>query len=250
MEYVSRTDHDGISRVVIHRGKVNAFNDAVIDEMSRTFAELALDPSVRAVILTGTGKFFSFGFDIPQFLGYDRERFTRYLTNFTRLYREIFLHPKPVVAALNGHTIAGACMIAVSCDYRIMVPGKARISLNEINFGSSVFAGSVEMLRLLVGPRMAETVLYSGALYSAEEALRMGLVDRVVPEDDLESEAVKVAREYAARDPDAFRSIKGLLRRAVAERMEKTERGSIEEFVRIWYSEKTWARLQGKTIHA
>lgn len=249
MEYVFRTEQDGIARVVIRRGKVNAFNDAVIDEMSRTFAELALDPSVRAIILTGTGKFFSFGFDIPQFLGYDRERFTRYLTNFTRLYREIFLHPKPVVAMLNGHTIAGACMIATSCDYRLMVPGKARISLNEINFGSSVFAGSAEMLKLLVGHRNAENVLLSGAMYTAEEALRMGLVDRVVSEENLEAETMKVAREYAARDPDAFRSIKGLLRRSVAEQMERTERASIEEFVKIWYSEKTWARLQGKTIH-
>ncbi len=249
MEYVFRTEQDGIARVVIRRGKVNALNDAVIDEMSRTFAELALDPSVRSIILTGTGKFFSFGFDIPQFLGYDRERFTRYLTSFTRLYREIFLHPKPVVAMLNGHTIAGACMIATSCDYRLMVPGKARISLNEINFGSSVFAGSVEMLKRLVGPRNAENVLLSGAMYTAEEALRMGLVDRVVSEENLEAETMKVAREYAARDPDAFRSIKGLLRRSVAEQMERTERASIEEFVRIWYSEKTWARLQGKTIH-
>jgi enoyl-CoA hydratase/carnithine racemase len=249
MEYVFRTEQDGIARVVIRRGKVNAFNDAVIDEMSRTFAELALDPSVRAIILTGTGKFFSFGFDIPQFLGYDRERFTRYLTNFTRLYREIFLHPKPVVAMLNGHTIAGACMIATSCDYRLMVPGKARISLNEINFGSSVFAGSVEMLKRLVGPGNAENILLSGAMYTAEEALRMGLVDRVVSEENLEAETMKVAREYAARDPDAFRSIKGLLRRSVAEQMERTERASIEEFVKIWYSEKTWARLQGKTIH-
>ncbi|HET6489821.1 MAG TPA: enoyl-CoA hydratase/isomerase family protein [Syntrophales bacterium] len=250
MEYISRTVHDGIARVVIHRGKVNALNDSVIDEMSRTFGELALDPSVRAIILTGTGKFFSFGFDIPQFLGYGREQFTRYLTNFTGLYREIFLHPKPVVAMLNGHTIAGACMIASSCDYRVMVSGKARISLNEINFGSSVFAGSVEMLKLLVGPRNAESVLYGGAMYSAEEALRMGLIDQVVSEADLEDEAGKIAREYAARDPDAFRSIKGLLRRAVAEQMERTERDSIEEFVRIWYSEKTWGRLQGKTIHA
>jgi enoyl-CoA hydratase/carnithine racemase len=250
MEYLLRTDEDGIARVAIRRGKVNAFNDAVIDEMSRTFAELALDPSVRAITLTGTGKFFSFGFDIPQFLGYDRERFTRYLINFTRLYREIFLHPKPVVAMLNGHTIAGACMIATACDYRVMVSGKARISLNEINFGSSVFAGSVEMLKLLVGHRNAETVLYSGAMYTAEEAHRMGLVDQVVSEAELEDEAGKVAREYAAREPDAFRSIKGLLRRAVAGQMEMTERDSIEEFVRIWYSERTWARLQGKTIHA
>ena len=80
MEYISRTVQDGIARVVIRRGKVNAFNDAVIDEMSRTFGELALDPSVRAITLTGTGKFFSFGFDIPQFLGYNKEQFTRYLT--------------------------------------------------------------------------------------------------------------------------------------------------------------------------
>ena len=186
MEYISRTDHDGIARVVIRRGKVNAFNDSLIDEMSRTFGELALDPSVRAITLTGTGKFFSFGFDIPQFLGYNKEQFTRYLTNFTRLYREIFIHPKPVVAMLNGHTIAGACMIATSCDYRVMVSGKARISLNEINFGSSVFAGAVEMLKLLVGHRNAETVLYSGAMYTAEEAHRMGLVDQVVSEADLE----------------------------------------------------------------
>ena len=249
MEYISKTVHDGIAKLVIRRGKVNAFNDAVIDEMSRTFGELALDASVRAITLTGTGKFFSFGFDIPQFLGYNKEQFTRYLTNFTRLYREIFLYPKPVVAALNGHTIAGACMIATSCDYRVMVSGKARISLNEINFGSSVFAGSVEMLKLLVGHRNAESVLYSGAMYSAEEALRMGLVDQVVSEEDLESAADKIARNYGARDPDAFRSIKGLLRRAVAERMERTEKDSIEEFVRIWYSERTWARLQGKTIH-
>ncbi len=249
MEYVFRTDSDGIARVVIRRGKVNAFNDAVIDEMSRTFGELAADPSVRAIILTGSGKFFSFGFDIPQFLGYERERFTRYLTNFTRLYREIFLHPKPVVAMLNGHTIAGACMVSTACDYRVMVSGKARISLNEINFGSSVFAGSAEMLKLLVGHRMAETVLLSGAMYSAEEALQMGLVDQVVSEEELEAETTKIAGEYAAKDPDAYRSIKALLRRAVAERMEQTERASIEEFVRIWYSEKTWARLQGKTIH-
>ena len=65
MEYISRTDHDGIARLAIRRGKVNAFNDAVIGEMSRSFGELALDPSVRAITLTGTGKFFSFGFDIP-----------------------------------------------------------------------------------------------------------------------------------------------------------------------------------------
>jgi len=178
MEYISRTVQDGIARVVIRRGKVNAFNDAVIDEMSRTFGRLPLIvcPGDHA---DGTGKFFSFGFDIPSSLA-TTGTIHPLPDKLHRLYREIFLHPKPVVAMLNGHTIAGACMIATSCDYRLMVPGKARISLNEINFGSSVFAGP-RRCSSARRPRNAEDVLYSGAMYSAEEALRMGLVDRSSP---------------------------------------------------------------------
>ena len=250
MDFVSLTTNEGIARVALSRGKVNAINEKVVDELTDCFRALSYDPGVTAVILTGEGKFFTFGFDIPEFLSYTKEAFVRYLTKFTGLYTDIFLYPKPVVAALNGHTIAGGCMLAIACDYRIMVPGNAKISLNEINFSSSVFAGSVELMKLWLGQRQAEAALLSGAMYSAEEALQLGLIDRIAAKADLENEAAKKARECAAQDSAAFRSIKLLLRRPTAEEMMKREKASILEFVDIWYSENTWKGLQQKVIRA
>jgi enoyl-CoA hydratase/carnithine racemase len=158
MEFVLVSKDDGIATVTLSRRKVNALNEAVIEELNACLKELEGAADVRGVILTGRGKFFSFGFDIPEFLSLPKESFARYLTKFTDLYRYMFLYPKPLVAALNGHTIAGGCMLATACDYRLMISGKARISLNEITFGSSVFAGSVELLRYWTGDKNAQTI--------------------------------------------------------------------------------------------
>ncbi|MEA1936380.1 MAG: enoyl-CoA hydratase-related protein, partial [Thermodesulfobacteriota bacterium] len=166
------------------------------------------------------------------------------LSKFADLYTRVFLFPKPIVAALNGHTMAGGCMLAIACDYRIMVSGKARIALNEIGFGASVLAGSVEMLKYCAGQKNAQSILYSGAMYSAEEASQFGLVDQISSQENLTEDAGKVARDLAGKDSAAFRSIKNILRRPVAEEMTKKEEGVIREFVDIWYSEKTWNNLK------
>lgn len=249
MQFLQLEKEEGIVIVTLTRGKVNALNVHVIEEMTDCFNTIADDPEVKAVIITGKGKFFSFGFDIPEFLHYPKEDFVRYLNKFTDFYTALFLYPKPVIAALNGHTIAGGCMIAISCDYRIMTSGKAKIALNEINFGSSLFAGSVEMMKLLLGQRKAEEAIYSGAMYSASEAYQLGLIDRVSTTEQIGSEAKNVARMYASKDGVAFKSIKNLLRKPAAEEMRKRERDSIREFVDIWYSENTWEKLQEKKIY-
>src|SRR5215467_6124513 len=185
MNFVISQKGDGISTLTLNRGKVNALNGAVVDQLRALLKTMESDREVRSVVLTGSGKFFSFGFDIPEFLSFTKEQFTDYLINFTDLYRYLFLYPKPVVAALNGHTIAGGCMLALACDYRVIVSGKAKISLNEIGFGSSVFAGSAEMLRFWVGGANATAVLFSGAMYAAEEAKILGLVQEVATEGEL-----------------------------------------------------------------
>jgi len=235
-----------IATVTLSRGKVNALNEPMVEEITKSFEDLAIDNEVRSIIFTGSGKFFSFGFDVPEFLSYPKNDFIKYLEKFTNLYTYVFHFPKPIVAALNGHTIAGGCMLATACDYRLMVTGKAKISLNEITFGSPVLAGSVEMLRYCVGSRNAQSILYSGAMYSAEEAFQLRLVDQVSSEDDLTEDARKVAQELAQKDSSAFRSIKHLLRKPAAEQMIKREKDAILEFVDIWYSEQTWENL--KTI--
>ena len=250
MEFIRIEKEGDVAKMIIARVKVNALNEKVVDEMTGALRALARDPGVKALILTGQGKFFTFGFDIPEFLSYPREDFLRYLTKFTDLYTELFLYPKPVIAALNGHTIAGGCMLAIACDYRVMVAGKSRIALNEINFGSSLFAGSVELMIFWMGHREAERAIMSGAMYSAEEALKLGLIDEVVSEDQLPEAVRRIAGQYASKDPAAFGSIKKLSRQAVAEVMRAKERQSLIEFVDIWYSENTWRKLQEKTIHA
>ena len=244
MGLVQVTTNNSIATVTLARGKVNAINEAGVEELHRHLQELEQQRDLRAVVLTGQGSFFSFGFDIPGFLDYSREAFIGYLTKFTELCRYLFLYAKPVVASLNGHAIAGGCMLATACDIRLMVSGKARISLNEITFGASVFAGAVEILRCLTGHRHAQQILYSGAMYSAEEALALGLVDQVVSADELASRALAAAEELAARDPAAFTSIKRLLRRPAAEEGRRRERASILEFADIWYSDGTWSCLQ------
>ena len=245
MKHVDVEVKDSIATISLCRGKVNALNEQVVEELQDLFRDARDDDAIGAVILTGKGnKFFSFGFDIPEFISYSKESFTRYLMKFTKLFADIFVFPKPVIAALNGHTIAGGCMLAIACDYRIMAGGRAKISLNEMTFGSSVFAGSVEVLRYCVGSAAAQEILYSGRMYSAEDALKIGLIDRVSSAEDLAGEAREVAGGFAAKDRAAFGSIKRLLRVSVFEEMIRREEASVHEFIEIWYSESTWKNLQ------
>ncbi len=249
MEFVQLRQADGIATVTLSRGKVNALNEPLLAELAQVFRGLAADADVRAVILTGSGKFFSFGFDIPEFFGYPPEAFRGVLENFSRLCQEMFLFPKPLIAALNGHTVAGGCVLALPCDYRLMVTGKAKISLNEITFGSTVFGGIGEMLAYVVGHRHAELILLRGALHTAEEARTLGLVDQLATEETLAADARAVAAEYAGREAAAFASLKTMLRQPTAAVIAARQADSLREFLHIWYSENTRKKLQEIKIH-
>lgn len=250
MTSVRLSIEEGIAEVRLERGKVNALNEQVVDELAGCFRELANDAQVRGILLTGTGKFFSFGFDIPEFMGAPRVAFARYLEKFTGLYRDLFVHPKPVVAAINGHAVAGGCMLATACDARVMVKENAKIGLNEISFGSSLFAGSLALLRFWVGDRRAQEAAYSGALYTAEQALALGLVEATVADAALLDEARRRLQEHTAKSPTAFRSIKLLFRQPILEEIQRREADSVREFAEIWYSPETRRELEKIKIRA
>ena len=249
MNFVKVEIVEGIATIALSRGKVNALNNTLVDELRQCLETLAADQDIEAILLTGRGRFFSFGFDIPEFLAFSKTEFTDYLTRFTDLYTYLFTYPKPVVAALNGHTIAGGCMLALACDYRVMTTRKAHISLNEITFGASVFAGSTEMLRFWVGSARATEVLYSGAMYSAQEALDIGLVQATSNDDQLIEGARRIAYDLASRHAPAFAGIKSLLRKPVADEMVQREAASIRDFVEIWYTEETWSNILNIKIY-
>jgi len=244
MEFIKIDRENDIAVITLCKGKVHEISEPAVDQIHNAFKEFEKDHNIRGILLTGEGKFFSFGLDIPGFLEYRKAMFARFLSKFTNLYRYLFTYPKPILAALNGHTIAGGCMIANACDYRMMVSGNARISLNEITFGSTVFAGATAMLKYLIGGRNAEKMFLTGKMFTAEEALELGLVDRVVEVDSLMTEAMKELKDMAKHDLTAYAHVKKLLRAPVVRLMESREEMSIAEFNDIWYSEGTWDKLK------
>lgn len=250
MKYLKISHIDSIATITLNRGKVNALNEPMVEELASAFTSLETDPAVQAVIITGgQSKFFSFGFDIPEFLHYSQADFTSYLHKFTSLYAQIFLFSKPVIAALNGHTMAGGAMLAAACDSRIMIDTRAKIALNEITFGATVLAGATEMLVQAVGNKNAQDILYTGQMYSPEAAQQIGLVDSIASAATLQQDAQAKA-ESMSQSPAAFRSIKSLLRGPTAARIAQRETQSIQAFVKIWYSPSTQAQLAKITIQA
>jgi 3,2-trans-enoyl-CoA isomerase len=239
---------DGIATVCMSRGRVNALDGDMVAALRSTFRELAEREDTAGAVLTGRGAFFSFGLDVPALYDLTPDAFAAFLHDFTALYTELFAFPKPLVAAINGHAAAGACMLALAADARLMAEGPGRIGLNEATFGSSLFAGIVEMLRFTVGYPAASQVALTGALYEARAAAELGLVDALVAGDQLIAAARSRALALGHGHLAAFRSIKALLRGRVLDTMRATEAASIDEFVSIWYSPTTRKELQGIQI--
>lgn len=235
-----------ITTVTLSRGKVNAINEAFVTEGLANFERLRQDSQTKAVILTGQGKFFSFGLDIPELYGLSPEAMTAFIRKFCQLYHDIFMFPKPVIGAINGHAIAGGCILAVACERRIMTDGSGKIALNEVTFGASLFAGAVAMLRYTVGNKNAEKILLTGTMFSAAEALEMGFAERLVPEAELLDQAAELARSLADNSGPNYASLKRLARGPVAENYRKLEDQSIREWIDIWYSPE--AREKTKSI--
>lgn len=240
--------HDGITTLTLTRGKVHALNEETADHLNARFDELRNDAETKAVVFTGEGNFFSFGFDVPELYDYTPDDMTRFVTKITSVFLKIFEFPKPVVAAINGHVVAGGVMLIAACDRRVMASGKARVSLNEITFGASLFAGSLEMLRCVIGHRNAEIIALGGAMYSAEEGRDLGLIDVVTEPYSVLPEAQAMAVDMCKIDLTAFADIKRQLRAPVVERIKRDEADQIKRFIDIWYSDSTREQTKGIEI--
>ena len=243
MSFIELKLDEKIATITLNRPKVNALNDEVIDELKVAFQGVQAEGNVNAVILRGQGSFFSFGFDVPGFMAYQKDEFQNYVEKFSELIKEIFMFPKPVIAALNGHTVAGGCVLALACDYRIMISGKAKIALNEMTFGSSLFSCVTEPLKYAVGSKKAEQIIYSGKMYSAQEAFNLNLVDRIASEDEFDAVVLESALDFAAKDIHAFASIKKMLKNETLNTIMSFEMETMSEFVDVWYSDSTREQL-------
>lgn len=221
-------------------GKANAMNPEFFAALNRAFDEVS---DAAAVILMGARSFFSGGLDLPLLAALDRASLEKLYDDLHDTMMRLFLFRAPVVAAVNGHAIAGGCILAFQADLRLMAEGSSKIGLNEIQLGLALPPFVVETFRGRLVPGALERMSAEGPLFSPREALAIGLVDEVVAPGELESRAVERARQLAAFPPAAFAESKRLLRAPAVLRIAEARRQDASRWVDLWFSSEAQRRI-------
>jgi len=198
---------DRIAWITLNRPeKLNALNNEVLRTLDVIFADLEQDPDVGVVVLTGAGeKSFVAGADITELKHLDAAGARVQALLGQAVFQRIESLPKPVIAAVNGFALGGGCELALACHIRI-ASENARFGLPEVSLGTIPGYGGTQRLPRIVGKGVALDLILSGDMVPAPEALRMGLISRMVPQGELRAAAEKLACTILSRGPLALRS--------------------------------------------
>jgi len=193
---------EAIALVTVSRPeKLNALNRATLGEIDQAFAAIAADPTVRAVVVTGAGeKSFVAGADIGELSVLDTRGAEEASAFGSAIFRRIERSRAPVIAAVNGFALGGGCELAIACHIRI-ASENAKFGLPEVGLGIIPGYGGTQRLPRLVGLGIASELIATGRMVGAEEALRIGLVNRVVAANELLDTAIALGAEIAAKAP-------------------------------------------------
>ena len=190
-------DHDEVRVLRIDRPPVNALDADTLHELADGLDAANADGTVRAIILTGTGTVMSAGADLVKVLEAEDDYIDAGIDALTRAFRTLFVLPKPVVAAVNGHALAGGAVLTCGCDHRVMGEGSGRIGAIELAAGVPFPAWAIELVRHGVNNSHFEEVVYFGRAYEPSAALQVGLVDELAPSDNVMGVAAERARKLA-----------------------------------------------------
>ena len=247
--HVQTLDHGRIRELRLARPPVNALDPALCRALITTL-DAAVADGVDAVVLSGAPGIFSAGLDVPHLmaLGQERQALHAGWGAFFGAARSLAALRIPVVAALTGHAPAGGCVLSLCCDYRVMArsPNPAKpfmIGMNETQVGLAVPEGAQQLMRRVIGPYRAERLLVSGSMVTADEALRLGLVDTVVEVDQVVPHALEWLSTLLAL-PRAPMLLTRSLARADLVRALEPQNLDLERFVDGWYDADTQAGLR------
>ena len=186
---------DGVAVLRLNRPPMNPLSRALLTAIGDAAAALATDPSVKAVVVLGSEKALAAGADIKEFGNQEDAR--EIGLTFRRAFDGIAAIPRPVIAGVRGFALGGGMELALACDLRIAADS-ARFGQPEILLGIIPGAGGTQRLARLIGPARAKELIWSGRMVKADEALSIGLADRIVPADELEAGAIAWASELAS----------------------------------------------------
>jgi enoyl-CoA hydratase len=241
---IAVTQQGPVSVLTLAHGKANALDLEFCRALMGQFVKLQKSPAVQAVVITAEGPIFSAGVNLLR----AQEGGTKYLRAFlpvlNKMYDTIFNFPKPLVAAVNGHAIAGGCILACCADFRVMARGSGRIGVTELLVGLPFPALAFEVMRFVTGPRSLAETIYTGATYTPEDAAERGLVHEAVDPAELTARAVAAAQMLAQIAPATFAQTKKQIRLPVTERMKRDGKKIDAETTKMWCSPKATASIR------
>jgi len=206
-EFVTLQVEDGVGTIRLDRPKMNAINEQLHWEVRAAAQEAAKRADVRAVVIYGGERVFAAGADIKAMSHLDGTAMVAWGRELTQSFAEVTRIPKPVIAAVTGYALGGGYELALCADFRILGAG-AKIGQPEILLGVIPGAGGTQRLARLVGPAKAKDLVFTGRHVGSEEALELGLVDAVVPDEEVYPTAVAMAEKFAAGPPLALAAAK------------------------------------------
>lgn len=232
-----------VAVLTMQHGKANALDTEFCNGLAAKFDELK-SADAEAIVLTGQGRIFSAGVDLLHATGAGSDYFREFLPALRRLYETIFFHPKPVVAAVNGHAIAGGCILAACADRRLVAAGEARIGVTELLVGVPFPPLAFEIMRFVSAHKFFPEVIFGAATYLPGEAQQRGLADEIVPAEKLFDRAVEAAERLAAIRPEAFALAKRQMRQPVADAVARHGEAGEAAVAGVWQSPVTIASMQ------
>jgi enoyl-CoA hydratase len=230
------------------RAHGNAINDELVRDLGAAIHEVERDDGVRGTLLAASGKLFCPGLDLKELIELDREDMGAFLDRFVALLVALHGCPKPAVAAIGGHAVAGGCILALTCDWRMLRAG-ARIGLAEVRIGLPLPYPVAALVAGSVGPASAAEVALFGRDLEGEHAVAAGLAHEVCGEEGFEDRCLVRLDELASKEPVATAGIKRYLREPVLERMRSADRGHREAFLDAWFDPPTRERIRATVAH-
>jgi enoyl-CoA hydratase len=226
MSTIRTDDRDGGVRVLtMDRPPANAINGELLKDLDAALAQAEVDRQVRAVVLTGAGRFFSGGFDLkaPRQMG---DEVAAMAVQFKAAPRRLLGFPKPTIAAIGGHCIAGGYVFAMACDHRLVSDAAFTIGVNEVAIGASYPVVALEIMRARLPDALQRELILRAGLYPSSEALRLQLADRVVAAAALDAEAVGLAAQLGAYSAEVYADTK---LRLLADALERIDTATLED---------------------
>ena len=229
---------DGIAVVTLANPPMNAMDAVLLEELANLFEGLAADRAVRAAVIVADGPAFSAGLNLKTVPGLDRLGQRRLVDALNDSFGTLYAWPKPLVAAVNGHAIAGGLILALCADWRIVADVPLQISLAEVRVGVTYPVAALEIARAELAPSAARRLILLGETVDAATAEALTIMDERVPSEVLLARAIAQAERHTGLPPQAFATIKHELRATELERIAAARAGHGEPRLAAWLGDE------------